>query len=198
MIRLLWLLSMALSAVLLGTSSAIYATQTLRPTGMLTIGPWEAVRSVGAISADPYAHAYVASSGQLPPGTAEGMRFVALGASNQQPLVPACTIMVSGTVDLSRLWTLTLTQPDGTALRTGPNTPPLAVHSQDFLYAADGTFELSIGPQPKSMNALLLPNQTPIGLVLHVYDGALTSNAETNEASLPSLTVGTSGDGCPL
>ncbi|MFK7793275.1 MAG: DUF1214 domain-containing protein [Devosiaceae bacterium] len=196
MAKLLWFLSMALTAIVLGTISAIYATQTLRPTGMLEVGPWEAVRAVGDAAADPYAHAFLASSGQLPPGSAEGMRFVALASSSGQPLVPGCTITVSGLVDVARLWTLTLAAPNGEALSRPDAARPLALHSQDLIYTSDGGFELTIGPRPQTVNTVFVSSQQPISLVLHVYDGALTSAPENGEAALPRISVGADAPGC--
>lgn len=196
MTRMLWLLSMALAAVVAGTASAIYATQTLRPTGMLTIGVWEAVRAVGDASADPYAHAFLASSGQLPPGSAEGMRFVALGSQTNQLLVPNCAVELTGRVDVARLWTLTVTQANGAPLAER-DARQTAVHSRDLVYQADGSFSLSIGPQPTAPNALLVRSGLPVAVVIHVYDGAITSLPDSGEAALPLVTVGTDGAGCP-
>jgi hypothetical protein len=200
MARLLWLLSMALTAVVSGAVSAIYTSQTLRPTGMLQIGPWEAVRAVGDAAADPYAHAFIASSGQLPPGSAEGMRFIAQTSQTGGPLVPDCSIIVSGFVEIARLWTLSLAQPGGQALELGDGgdaaQSQLALHSQDIVYNADGSFALTIGPRPATPNSMLISSQLPISLVLHVYDGAITSVPETGEASLPILAVTSSGPGC--
>ena len=195
MARMLWLLSMALTAVVAGTASAIYATQTLRPTGMLDVGVWEAVRAVGDASADPYAHAFVASSGQLPPGSAEGMRFVALAAQDGLPLVPDCSILVTGRVDVARLWTLTVTQANGAPLpeRQARRT---ALHSRDMVYRVDGSFSLSIAPRPEAPNALLVRSDQPVALVLHVYDGAITSLPESGDEALPRLAVDTQGPGC--
>ena len=200
MARLLWLLSMALAADVAGSISAIYATQTLRPTGMLRIGPWEAVRAVGDASADPYAHAYIASSGQLPPGSAEGMRFIAQASHDGRALVPACTIRLQGVVDIARLWTLSVTQANGDAL------PPLvhasgargraALHSQDIVYHGDGSFDLSIGPRPAATNSLLTRASQPVSIVLHVYDGAIGSVPESGVAALPIISVGTDAPGC--
>lgn len=194
MVRLLWLLSMALTAVVAGTASAIYATQTLRPTGMVTIGMWEAVRAVGDASADPYAHAFIASSGQLPPGSAEGMRFVALATDTGQTLVPSCAITVSGTVEIARLWTLSITEPNGTAL--GPrNGNLLTLHSRDIVYNADGNFALTVGPRPETPNTMILRSAQPVALVLHVYDGAITSIPESGADALPRISVG-NAPGC--
>lgn len=200
MARLLWLLSMALTAVVAGTVSAIYATQTLRPTGTLHIGPWEAVRAVGDAAADPYAHAFIASSGQLPPGSAEGMRFVALASHTGQPLTPNCLITLSGFVEIARLWTLSLAQPSGATLELGETdsgvASRLALHSQDIVYNADGSFSLTIGPRPLAPNSMLIGSDTPISLVLHVYDGAITSVPESGEDSLPIIDVASTGSGC--
>ena len=194
MVRLLWFLSMALTAVVAGTASAIYATQTLRPTGMVTIGAWEAVRAVGDAAADPYAHAFIASSGQLPPGSAEGMRFVTLTTDNGRALVPGCSITVAGTVEIARLWTLTITQPNGAAL--GPrNANRLTLHSRDIVYNADGTFALTVGPRPETPNAVILRSTQPIALVLHVYDGSITSIPESGADALPRVRVG-NAPGC--
>lgn len=198
MARLLWFLSMALTAVVAGSISAIYATQTLRPSGMLKIGPWEAVRAVGDAAADPYAHALIASSGQLPPGSAEGMRFVALTAQDGRPLLPACSVVLSGIVDIARLWTLSLAQPNGALLNEGDPLAAarLALHSQDIVYHADGSFSLTIGPRPLTPNAILIDTDQPISVVLHAYDGAITSLPDSGEAALPRIDVGTDGAGC--
>lgn len=200
MARLLWLLSVVLTAIVAGTATAIYATQTMKPTGMMRIGPWEAVRAVGDASADPYAHAFIAASGQLPPGSAEGMRFVALQTPDGQALRPDCTITVSGQVEVARLWTLALSQPNGQPLRLAGNststTSGVALHSQDIVYDRDGGFELTIGPRPQTTNTLLVRINDPVALVLHVYDGAITSQPESGSAALPAISVGRDGRGC--
>lgn len=194
MSRLLWLLSVVLTAVVLGTGTAIWASQTLKPTGMIRIGPWEAVRAVGDASADPYAHAYIASSGQLPPGSAEGMRFVATQSSRGSALRPACSITVSGQVEIARLWTLSVLDEDGAPPVDGRTR--LTRHSQDIVYRRDGGFELTIGPRPETPNAMLVGLEDEVTLVLHVYDGAISSAPDTGAAALPAIAVGREGPGC--
>ncbi|MBV6656677.1 MAG: DUF1214 domain-containing protein [Devosiaceae bacterium] len=194
MARLLWLLSVGLTAAILGTASAIYASQTLKPTGMVRIGVWEAVSAVGDAAADPYAHAYIASSGQLPPGSAEGMRFVATQAGDGRALRPDCTITVSGEVEIARVWTLSVLTPNGAPLSAGRDM--LAVHSQDIVYNRDGSFDLTIGPRPQTTNTLLSRVTSDVALVLHVYDGAIGSAPDNGDAALPTLSVGTAASGC--
>lgn len=195
MIRLLWFLSVLLTAAVAGTASAIYATQTLKPSGMLNIGPWEAVNAVGDTSNDPYTHALIASSGQLPPGSAEGMRFIASVSHDDAVLIPDCTITLSGEVMLARLWTLSLTQANGSALPES-ETSRLALHSRDIVYNAQGGFDLTIGPRPATINTMLVRSESPISLVLHVYDGAIGSAPDTGLAAMPLISVGRSGPGC--
>lgn len=192
MARLLWFLSMALAAVVLGSTSAIYATQTIRPTGMLKVGVWEAVRSVGDAAADPYAHALIASSGQLPPGSAEGTRFVAQTSRDGEALIPDCSITLTGQVEVARLWTLSLAQTNGMPLPLGERNDlgeRYSMHSRDLVYNADGSFALTIGPRPETPNTILLRYDQPISLVLHVYDGAVTSVPETGTAALPQVSL---------
>ncbi|MEM6382516.1 MAG: hypothetical protein AAF739_07580 [Pseudomonadota bacterium] len=201
MSRLLWLLSVALTAAILGTASAIYASQTIKPTGMIRIGPWEAVRAVGDSAADPYAHAYIASSGQLPPGTAEGLRFVATTSSDGRAIRPDCSVLLSGEVEIARLWTLSILAPDGLPTSDGSplavrrNTAP-TVHSRDIVYRSDGGFDLTIGPSPRTPNTLLLRTQEPVSLVLHVYDGAISTAPDSGAAALPTISVGTDNPDC--
>ena len=195
MARLLWFLSMALSAVVLGTATAIWATQTLKPTGMVTIGPWEAVRAVGDAAADPYAHAFIASSGQLPPGSAEGMRFVAQATHDGRALIPNCSITVSGRIDIARLWTLSLAAGNGDRLDVAP-PQRTGLHSQDIVYRADGSFELTIGPRTHGLNTLTLRSSQPLSLILHVYDGALSGVPESGVDALPFLSVDPTMPGC--
>ena len=192
MTRLLWLLSVALTAVVLGAATAIWTVQTLRPTGMIRIGPWEAVRAVGDAAADPYAHAFIATSGQLPPGSAEGLRFVATESSHGSALRPDCTITLSGQVEIARLWTLSVLGEEG---RAG-GVPAPSLHSQDIVYRRDGGFELTIGPRPGTANALLAGGTAPVTLVLHVYDGAISSPPDTGAAALPLVAVGRDGPDC--
>jgi hypothetical protein len=193
MARLLWFLSVVLAAVILGTASAIFVVQTLRPTGMLKLGPWEAVQAVGDASANPYTHALIASSGQLPPGSAEGMRFVAVEATDGSALRPDCSITLSGQVSLARLWTLSLVTPAGRPLELAGAR---GMHAQDIVYHQDGSFDLTIGPRPQATNTLLQGGMAPLGLVLHLYDGAITSLPEEGAQALPAITVGTEGPGC--
>lgn len=162
---------------------------------MLNIGPWEAVRAVGDSSNDPYTHALIASSGQLPPGSAEGMRFIATVSHDDVPLIPDCTITLSGEVMLARLWTLSLAQLNGSDLPPS-EASRLALHSRDIVYNSEGGFDLTIGPRPDTTNTLLLRSESPISLVLHVYDGSIGSAPDTGLAALPMISVGQSEPGC--
>ncbi|MEM1286874.1 MAG: hypothetical protein AAGH60_00835 [Pseudomonadota bacterium] len=193
MAKLLWLLSVALTAIVIGTASAIYASQTLKPTGMVRIGPWEAVRAVGDAADDPYSHAYIAASGQLPPGSAEGMRFVATNTSDGSAIRPDCFVTLSGEVEFARLWTLSITEPDGSPL----NAPTAAsLHSQDLVYSREGGFELGIGPRPFAPNTMLVNNDGPVALVLHVYEVALNAAPDSGASAMPQVSQGTDGRGC--
>ncbi|MEM6711483.1 MAG: DUF1214 domain-containing protein [Pseudomonadota bacterium] len=193
--RFLWIVSVVLSAVVLGASTAIWATQTLRPTGMVKVGPWEALRAVGDTAADPYVHAFIASSGQLPLGSAEGVRFIAWQTNSGRALVANCSIQVSGTVDVGRLWTLSITRADGTAVVLS-GTGQAGLHSQDVVYNADGSFDLSIGPTPDALNAVLLRSPAQLSLILSVYDGSISNLAEDSETALPQLSIDRTRPGC--
>ncbi len=57
---------------------------------------------------DPYAHAIIARTAELPLGSAEGLSFIAHTDSEDAPLRPECDYTISGTVPPTRYWTLTI------------------------------------------------------------------------------------------
>ncbi|MEI9916894.1 MAG: hypothetical protein WDN29_15090 [Methylovirgula sp.] len=66
-------------------------------------GPWLGQPKAGTMDIDPYAHAIIARTAELPLGSAEGLSFIAHTDSEDAPLRPECDYTISGTVPADAL-----------------------------------------------------------------------------------------------
>ena len=187
--RIVWVLSILLVSVIGGAASAVYLVYDVQPTGTLEIGPWRAAVAVSPRDGDPYVHAFLAGTGQLPLAPTEGMRFVAHTDDRGEALTLACAVTVSGRVEAADAWTLSLVDPTGLPLGDE------GLHSQDLVFRADGTFDLVIGSEPTALNTMLIAGEEPFALVLHIYGAPSRAGAgrDLGAMLMPSIEL---AEGC--
>ena len=174
------MLGLAVTSYILGTGMRFDA---------LNAGPWTRWPQTGSMDIDPYAHAMLARSAELPLGTAEGQSFFAWTDSAGAALRACCDYVVSGPIPLTRYWTLSLYSPDG-GLVDNP-AKRFGFTSAEVLRAADGSFQIAIARDARPGNWLPIGNVAGFTLVLRLYDSLVAfgmSNVEA--AALPHIVKG--------
>ncbi|WP_265515664.1 DUF1214 domain-containing protein [Nitratireductor luteus] len=151
----------------------------------LRIGPWTAFPNAGTPQADPYSRARFVREGGIPLGKAEGIAFTATRDSNGQALRRECAYRLSGTLPVSRLWTLYAADLSGMPLPpTGRRAP--ALHSQMILQEPEG-IEITASHYPAPRNWLALSGQGSMQLVLTLFDTPVSTSAGIDQISMPDI-----------
>ena len=136
--------------------------------GALTIGAWTAWPKSGSVDIDPYAHATIARTGELPVGTGDGVAFYAHTDDAGDIFDGRCTFTVSGMTPAARYWTVTLYDSEGrlvaNALRRHGFT------SDEVVRDTDGRFTITIAPQARPGNWLPTGAIERFVLVWRLYD----------------------------
>ncbi|MDP2298677.1 MAG: DUF1214 domain-containing protein [Pseudolabrys sp.] len=157
--------------------------------GGLTIGSWTAWPKTGTTDADPYARATIARTGQLPMALGDGVKFTAENDDNGRLLDGRCDVVLSGITPAARFWTLTLYTIDGGLVANSVNRHGFT--SQEIVRAADGSFEIAVGPRARAGNWLPTGGVERYTLVLRLYDTAVgVSTRAGKEVPMPSITGG--------
>lgn len=187
MIRTALAITYALTLALgLGGASAWLVTDRFAGFSPLTIGQWTGYPKAGAGTADPYARARAARTGQVPLGAAEGLVLTATHDADGAPLIGTCAYVIEGRDPPSRLWTLTMAGINGEALSSPPGVPTMA-HSRSVLREADGRLRLALSDRARPGNWLYLRHDGPIRLVLTLYDTTVTASVALAEVTLPRI-----------
>jgi hypothetical protein len=154
-----------------GLGSALFALESSRNRGTMSIGPWTAAPQAGVDN--PYATAIAATTLDLPFGASEGIVFTARTDSRGDPLTGNCSYTIAGSAPASRLWTLTVYDADNglmanAASRTG-------FHSRELLWEPDGQFKItaSISAQPGNWIPTNVADR--LVFVFRIYDTPLTT-----------------------
>lgn len=190
--RFLINLALALAvAVAVGVSSAWYAIERGRIFGAVVVGGWTAWPSEGGEDPDPYDLAMLTRTGEVPLGSGEGLTFVADHDAGGAPLRGTCTYEVAGQTPVARLWTLTATDDAGrlmvnVARRAG-------FHSREIVRRTDGSFVITVSPDPSPGNWLPVAAAGRIKLVLRLYDTPLTTGSQIANLVMPAIHAA----GCP-
>jgi len=189
-VRLLFgaLLSLAVAAAI-GLGSTWFAVTRGTAFGAVTFGAWKAWPKTGSTDIDPYAHAAIARTGQLPIGLGDGVAFVAKSDDHGQPLDGRCDVLVEGTTPQARFWTMTLYTPDG---RLVANTVKRqGFTSEEIVRKSDGSFKITIAPRARPGNWLPTGGIERYLLVMRLYDTqiAVATPAE-HEALMPAVSRG--------
>lgn len=156
--------------------------------GTLTIGAWTARPRSGTNEIDPYAHATIARSGELPIGTGDGITFTATTDDAKKPLDGRCDVVISGVTPPARFWTLTLSDTKG---RLVANTlERYGFTSQEVVRSADGAFEVRIAPRARAGNWLPTGAIDRYVLSLRLYDTPVGVATRTQkDAPMPAIST---------
>ena len=179
-------------AAVIGLGSAWYAISGAPPFGTLTLGAWKAWPYNGTQDIDPYAHAAIARSGELPIGSGDGIAFFARADDSGAALDGQCETAISGVTPAARYWTITLYDTDGQLVANSVNR--YGFTSQEIVRNADGSFEIIIGPRPRPGNWLPSGASNRYLLLIRLYDTPVgVATRSSRETPMPSITR----RGCP-
>jgi hypothetical protein len=181
---LLGLLFSLATAALIGLGTTWFALTQGAAFGGVTIGAWTVRPKVGTAGIDPYSHAIVARSGELPIGSGDGLAFFAYGDDGGRPLDGRCDVLVSGITPQARYWTMTLYDLQGRLIANSVQRQGFT--SQEITRRADGTFEIIIGPRARPGNWLPTGGIERYVLVLRLYDTSVGVATRTGrDAPMP-------------
>jgi hypothetical protein len=154
--------------------------------GSLTIGAWTAWPKNGSVDIDPYAHAMIARTGELPIGMGDGVAFFAHTDDAGHDFDGRCNFVISGLTPAARYWTLTLYDLQG---RLVANT--LHRHgftSDEIVRDIDGQFTINVAPRARPGNWLPTGGIERFVLVLRLYDTPIgVATGTTKEGPMPSV-----------
>jgi hypothetical protein len=136
--------------------------------GSLTIGAWTAWPKSGSMDIDPYAHATVARTGELPIGTGDGVAFYARTDDSGEKFDGRCTFTVSGLTPPARYWTLTLYDLEGRLVANAIDRHGFT--SDELVRANDGSFTIAVAPRARPGNWLPTGGIDRFVLVWRLYD----------------------------
>lgn len=182
-----------LATLIAGTALGLATTYYVMGHGInfdaVKAGAWVRWPKNGSADIDPYAHAMLARSGQMPLGTGEGLSFSARTDSKGQRLASNCNYVVKGPVPPARYWTLSLYTPQG-ALVDNP-AKRFGFTSSEILRASDGSFQIAVSRQAHPGNWLPIGSDRGFTLVLRLYDTLFDFGmARVEAAALPQIDKG--------
>ena len=172
-------------ALILGIGSAWLAVRSPAPVDAITIGPWQAWPNAGTDAVDPYSHARLARTGEIPLGSGEGLALFAQNDNRGETLNPYCDYRIVGLTPPARLWTLAIEGEDGRALATRDD--PHALGSDAVLRASDGSFAISVGRKAAPGNWLSSENVGRFRLVMRLYDTTARSVSGIDRLVMPRI-----------
>ena len=175
--------------VALGLLSTWLAVERGYGFGAVQAGPWTAWPKTGSSEADPYAKAVMARNGEIPPGVAEGLHFLAKSDESGGELNARCEYFVRGPMPVARYWTLSPMTPAGGRLL--PDGHRTGFTSAEIARNADGTFEIVVASEVRPGNWLPVLPATPFQLMLRIYDTQVSSTAAVIDArTMPHIARG--------
>lgn len=178
------LLSLAV-AIALGFGLSFYALTDGRLIGAQRIGPWAAWPQIGQPNPDPYSRAYLARSGLMQLGHAEGIQFVAVTDSSGEPLERSCHYVLRGLTPGSMFWTLVAIDLDGANIAASSSL--MALHSERIARTADGSVHIHVSPRLAPGNWLETSGDGPFQLQLTLYDSVVFSGGNTTVGEMPRI-----------
>jgi len=189
---LLGILLTFLIAATIGLGSAWFALTRGAALGAINIGAWSAWPRNGTADIDPYAHAGIARSGELPVGLGDGVSFVAQRDDGGRSLDGRCDAILRGTTPQARYFTVTLYDPEGRLVANAISRHGFT--SQELIRNPDGSVEIAIGPRARSGNWLPTGGIERYKLMLRLYDTPVGVATRTQrDAPMPAIAT----VGCP-
>lgn len=183
---LLQLGTMLAIALVVGFGLSWYVLTDGRLFGAIEVGPWSAWRDVGVPAPDPYTRAFIARSGGLELGVAEGVRFVATADSDNRSLERNCRYRIDGTTPPARFWTMVPVDP-ATGATIARQDGPAGFHSTRLSRASDGSVALYVSPTLAPQNWIEIVGEGEFTLVLTLYDAASLAGGSATITSLPAI-----------
>lgn len=180
--RLLFSLGLA---VALGFGLSYYALTDGRLFAAARVGPWAAWPDIGQPNPNPYSRAYLARTGVLQLGYAEGMPFTAVTDSAGEALERSCTYRLDGQVPGATFWTLVAIDPEG--INIAAEGAALALHSERLARGERGSTQIAVGPDLAPGNWLEVAGTGPFQLVLTLYDAAIFAGGSSSIGVMPEI-----------
>lgn len=172
-------------ALCVGFGASYYALTDGRLFAAVRVGSWAAWPDIGQPTPDPYSRAYLARTGTLQLGYAEGLQFTASTDDSGDPLDARCQYRVTGEVPGASFWTLVASDPEGVNIAASPDLP--ALHSERVARWGDGGLNATIGQAMGPGNWLEIEDAGAFRLVLTLYDAVVFSGANTTIEAMPAI-----------
>lgn len=154
--------------------------------GTLTIGAWTAKPRSGSAEIDPYSHAAISRSGELPIGAGDGIAFLATADDAKRSLDGRCEVIVSGVTPAARFWTLTLHDRKGYLVANSLQRHGFT--SQEIVRNSDGSFVVHVASRARAGNWLPTGGIERYVLMLRLYDTAVGVGTRTRrDTPMPSI-----------
>lgn len=180
--RLLFGLAIALGT---GFGASYYALTDGWLLAAVRVGPWVAWPDVGQAAPNPYTRAYLARTGHLQLGHAEGIQFSAFTDDDGETLDAQCTYEIRGTVPGASFWTLVATALDGTNIAASDALP--ALHSERIARSGAGDLVAAVGPHLSPGNWLETAGKGEFVILLTLYDATAFSGGNSALGDMPSI-----------
>lgn len=171
----------------LGIQSTLMALNATVGFGEIKVDGWRAFPEAQTSSADPYARSHRARAGRLLLGSAEGLTFIATTDTTGQRLTGLCRYRLSGSLPMTRFWTLYATRPNGEPLSVSGDLPT-ALNSIISLKDRNGDLDITISAKPSANNWLAIAaDNTPIMLNLTLLDTPAAGNSGLVALTMPRV-----------
>jgi hypothetical protein len=154
--------------------------------GSMTIGAWTAWPKSGSQDIDPYAHAIIVRSGELPIGIGDGVAFYARTDNTGKYFDGRCTFTMSGLTPPARYWTVTLYNVEGRLVANAIDRHGFT--SEEIVRNADGAFTITVAPLARPGNWLPTGGIERFVLAWRLYDTPIGVAATTmKEGPMPAV-----------
>ncbi|WP_062113757.1 DUF1214 domain-containing protein [Aureimonas sp. AU40] len=185
--RFLFLILLTFGLALgLGTLSVAWMIDHFEGTEIVVVGPWHADRTAGSPSADPYAKARQARSGNLTLGLGEGVAFRARVDSDNRELRRECSYRLEGAYPPARIATLAAYDFDGRLIEAGGERPDHLV-SLNWMREDDNAAVIAVGPVARPGNWLATAGDGGYILALTFYDTPVSTDSGAAPIPMPHI-----------
>lgn len=176
---------MVFIALLTGIGLSYFALANGGLFGAYRLNAWTAWPQAGSPSPDPYTRAFVARSGTLQLGSAEGIQFIASHDSGGQLLQRTCNYRLMGSTPVASFWTLRTSTISGGG--TTPAGSPQNIQSDRLSRTNIGAAIIHVGPELAPQNWLEIEGEGPFELILTFYDASVFAGFGSTISELPTI-----------
>ncbi len=161
--------------LVIGLTASAFAVSHLSPFDQVRLGAWSIEAHAGSIEADPYTRARLATSGEIPLATGEGLQLIAREDDDGRRLDARCVYQIGPRAPAARYWTLSLTDPQGFPVANPADR--YGFRSSEILRAGSGDFVITAAAEVQPGNWLPIGAAGPFALALRLYDSPLGATA---------------------